>query len=68
MAPPGEPAAFPADVPEAVGEIVENLPGANPHPVVLQRPAVQPLSAVALLGKSLFNDPMLSASGKLSCA
>ncbi|MBU9640268.1 cytochrome-c peroxidase [Burkholderia gladioli] len=60
--------AFPADVPEAVGEIVENLTGANPHPVVLQRPAVQPLSAVALLGKSLFNDPMLSASGKLSCA
>ncbi|MEX3548376.1 MAG: cytochrome c peroxidase [Burkholderia sp.] len=60
--------AFPADVPEAVGEIVENLTGANSHPVVLQRPAVQPLSAVALLGKSLFNDPMLSASGKLSCA
>ncbi|MEK6347050.1 MAG: cytochrome c peroxidase [Burkholderia sp.] len=60
--------AFPADVPDAVGEIVENLTGANPHPVVLQRPPVQPLSAVALIGKQLFFDPMLSASGKLSCA
>ncbi|WLE62608.1 cytochrome-c peroxidase [Burkholderia plantarii] len=60
--------AFPADVPEAVGEIVENLTGANPHPVVLKRPVDHPLSAVALLGKSLFFDPMLSASGKMSCA
>ncbi len=60
--------AFPADVPDAVGEIVENLTGANPHPVVLKRPVDQPLSAVALLGKALFFDPMLSASGKMSCA
>ncbi len=60
--------AYPARVPDAVGEIVENLTGANPHPVALQRPPVQPLSAVALLGKQLFSDPMLSATGKLSCA
>ncbi|MBB3257754.1 cytochrome c peroxidase [Paraburkholderia bannensis] len=61
-------AAFPADVPEKVGEVVENLTGANPHPVVLQRPAVAPLSAMAQLGKQLFFDPTLSASGKQSCA
>ncbi|WP_414439327.1 cytochrome-c peroxidase [Burkholderia sp. 22PA0106] len=60
--------AYPANVPDAVGEIVENLTGANPHPVTLQRPPMQPLSAVALIGKQLFFDPMLSASGKLSCA
>ena len=60
--------AFPANVPDAVGEIVENLTGANPHPAVLQRPAVEPLSAVAQLGKALFFDPMLSESGKQSCA
>ncbi|MCM3109209.1 cytochrome-c peroxidase, partial [Bacillus velezensis] len=42
--------------------------GANPHPVVLQRPAAQPLSAVAQLGRALFHDPSLSASGKQSCA
>lgn len=61
-------AAFPASVPEPVGEIVENLTGANPHPVVLQRPPVAPLSAMAQLGKQLFFDPTLSASGKQSCA
>ncbi|WP_323122715.1 cytochrome-c peroxidase [Burkholderia alba] len=60
--------AFPADTPKAVGELVENLTGANPHPVVLQRPAAAPLSAVAQLGKALFFDPALSASGRQSCA
>ena len=60
--------AFPAQMPDAIGEIVENLTGANPHPVVLQRLPVEPLSGVALLGKALFFDPMLSESGKLSCA
>lgn len=59
---------FPERMPERVGEAVEYLTGANPHPVQLVRPPVAPLSAVALLGKQLFNDPSLSASGKQSCA
>jgi len=42
--------------------------GINPHPVTLRLPPVRPLSAVALLGKALFFDPLLSASGKQSCA
>jgi cytochrome c peroxidase len=42
--------------------------GINPHPVHLRLPKTQPLSAVAQLGKSLFFDPMLSGSGKQSCA
>ena len=49
--------AFPADVPEAVGAIVENLTGANPHPVVLKRPVDQPLLVVQ--GQNL--------AGHLSC-
>jgi cytochrome c peroxidase len=42
--------------------------GINPHPVHLKLPQANPLSAVAQLGKSLFFDPMLSGSGKQSCA
>ena len=42
--------------------------GGNPHPVQLVLPPQQPLSAVAQLGKQLFFDPALSASGKQSCA
>ena len=42
--------------------------GINPHPVTLRLPPVRPLSAVAQLGKELFFDPSLSASGKQSCA
>ncbi|WP_179405009.1 cytochrome-c peroxidase [Burkholderia guangdongensis] len=60
--------AFPAHVPAAIGDRVENLTGANPHPVVLKRPPVAPLSAVAQLGRALFADPSLSASGRQSCA
>lgn len=60
--------AHPEQTPAAVGEIVEQLTGANPHPVPLQRPPVAPLSAMALLGKQIFFDQSLSASGKLSCA
>lgn len=41
--------------------------GANPHPVRLQRPLLRPLSAVAQLGKQIFYDRRLSASGKSSC-
>jgi cytochrome c peroxidase len=59
---------YPEHTPAAVGEIVEQLTGANPHPVHLERPPVAPLSAMALLGKQLFFDQNLSASGKLSCA
>ena len=42
--------------------------GINPHPVHLMLPPAAPLSAMAQLGKSLFFDPMLSGSGKQSCA
>lgn len=42
--------------------------GNNPHPVHLKLPPVRPLSAVAQLGKALFFDPDLSASGRQSCA
>ena len=45
-----------------------NLTGYNPHPVKLLLPAVRPLSALALLGQKIFNDPRLSASGTQSCA
>jgi cytochrome c peroxidase len=60
--------ALPEKTPAAVGQIVENLTGANPHPITLQRPPVAPLSAVAQLGKQLFFDPSMSASGRQSCA
>ena len=43
-------------------------PGANPAPVRLVRPAVRPLSEMARIGRDLFFDPRLSASGRLSCA
>ncbi|WP_206243411.1 cytochrome-c peroxidase [Novosphingobium terrae] len=42
--------------------------GLNPHPVVLRRPAAQGLSALALIGRRIFHDPRLSASGRQSCA
>jgi cytochrome c peroxidase len=42
--------------------------GLNPHPVQLTYPAVGPLSAMAQLGRKLFNDPKLSGSGRVSCA
>ena len=42
--------------------------GSNPHPVELNLPPLQPLSAVAQLGKQLFFDPSLSGSGRESCA
>lgn len=60
---------YPSRVPAAVGMAVENLTGANANPVTLQRPAALPqLSAVAQLGKKIFFDPTLSASGRQSCA
>jgi len=42
--------------------------GGNPHPVALHLPQNAPLSAVAQLGKQLFFDTALSASGQQSCA
>jgi cytochrome c peroxidase len=42
--------------------------GLDPHPVRLRLPTVAPLSAVARLGRKLFFDPSLSASGRISCA
>jgi cytochrome c peroxidase len=42
--------------------------GINPHPVELRLPPDRPLSAVAQLGRRVFFDPALSASGKQSCA
>lgn len=59
---------FPSQVPARVGEIVEDLTGANPNPVTLARPPVAQLSAVAQLGRKMFFDPSLSASGRQSCA
>jgi cytochrome c peroxidase len=60
--------AYPERMPESVGNIVENLTGANAHPVKLVEPPVAPLSVVALLGKQIFFDQSLSASGQQSCA
>jgi cytochrome c peroxidase len=42
--------------------------GINPHPVKLILPPARPLSAVALLGRKLFQDPRLSGSRQMSCA
>ncbi|HVY24024.1 MAG TPA: cytochrome c peroxidase [Steroidobacteraceae bacterium] len=52
----------------AVADSAAPQPGVNPHPVKLRLPAVQPLSAMAQLGRLLFYDARLSGSGKLSCA
>ena len=42
--------------------------GENPNPIHLIRRPVQPLSAMARLGRDVFFDTTLSSSGKLSCA
>jgi cytochrome c peroxidase len=60
--------AYPERMPDAIGDYVEDLTGANPHPVQLVLPPVAPLSVVAKLGKEIFYDKSLSASGKQSCA
>jgi cytochrome c peroxidase len=46
----------------------QNLLGANPNPVHLIHPPVQPLSAMARLGRDVFFDTSLSSSGKMACA
>ena len=42
--------------------------GENPYPIHLTRPPVAPLSTMAQLGRRIFLDASLSASGRLSCA
>jgi cytochrome c peroxidase len=42
--------------------------GLYPHPLHLLRPQAAPLSAMARLGRRLFDDPALSSSGRLACA
>lgn len=59
---------YPERMPLPVGTIVEDYTGANPQPVALLLPPQQPLSAVAQLGRQIFFDASLSASGKQSCA
>ena len=50
------------------GTTIVGPDGSNPHPVHLNLPPVQPLSALAQLGKQLFFDASLSGSGQQSCA
>lgn len=59
---------YPERMPERIGLFVADLTGANIHPVHLLRPREAPLSALALLGKQVFYDTSLSASGRQSCA
>jgi len=46
----------------------KDLGGENPAPIHLKRRPVQPLSAMAKLGKDIFFDMSLSSSGKMACA
>jgi cytochrome c peroxidase len=46
----------------------QTQPGENPNPIRLRRPPVQPLSAMALIGREIFFDTSLSSSGKMACA
>jgi cytochrome c peroxidase len=45
----------------------QTLSGENPNPVHLVRGPVQPLSAMAKLGRKIFFDTSLSSSGKMAC-
>jgi cytochrome c peroxidase len=60
--------AYPTRAPLFLDRTIEDVTGANPHPVTLLRPSEQPLSALAQIGEKIFHDPSLSASGKQSCA
>lgn len=42
--------------------------GKNPYPAPIVRPSAAPLSTMAELGRDIFLDSHLSASGKMSCA
>jgi cytochrome c peroxidase len=52
----------------AIGDTTDRDSVANPHPVQLRRPMDQPLSALALLGRDIFFDKNMSASGQQACA
>lgn len=58
----------PERMPEAVGDMLEEQFGVNPHPVHLMRPQNGELSLLAQIGKQIFYDQSLSASGTQSCA
>jgi cytochrome c peroxidase len=60
--------AYPEKAPAWLDRWIEDVGGANPHPITLLRPADRPLSALAQLGQKIFHDPSLSASGRQSCA
>lgn len=52
----------------STGAPAADTDGINPHPVQLHRPVQAPLSATAALGRQIFFDPRLSASGAMACA
>lgn len=58
----------PSILPPTLAARVACLSGANPAPQTLRLPPEQPLSAVAQLGRLIFHDQQLSASGRQSCA
>ena len=60
----GLPPALPSHA-DASAMLAEGL---NPYPVHLVRPPVEPLSAMAELGRRVFFDTSLSSSGRMSCA
>lgn len=60
--------ARPERAPAMFGDLLQDVTGFNPHPVALIRPPVQPLSALAQIGRQIFYDRSLSASGQQSCA
>ena len=49
------------------GAVPVHAQATNPRPYRLQVPPARPLSAMAQLGKRLFNDARLSGSGRISC-
>jgi cytochrome c peroxidase len=60
-------AAAPAPGPDQAAALLLSH-GRNPWPVRLHRPSAAPLSAMAQLGRLIFYDASLSASGRQSCA
>lgn len=58
----------PERAPALFGDVLQDVTGFNPHPVTLLRPPAQPLSALAQIGRRIFYDRSLSASGRQSCA
>jgi cytochrome c peroxidase len=46
--------ARPERAPAMFGDLLQDVTGFNPHPVALIRPPVQPLSALAQIGRQIF--------------